>query len=172
LHAQLLRPLRLWLAAGLLIAIFLIAGCARPISATATNGIKKDAWSGRLSLHVKSEPEQSFSAAFELKGRPERGELTLVSPLGNVLGVLRWSPGQAELDPGNRPVQHFDSVEALMVQATGAALPLPALFAWLQGDNAAVSGWQADLSRQAEGRIVARRTQPAPEADLRVVLDR
>ncbi len=120
---------------------------------------------------MRSEPEQSFSAGFELKGKPERGELTLISPLGNVLGVLRWSPNAAELDSGNQNIQHFDSVDALMAQATGAAVPLNALFAWLQGDNAQVSGWSADLSRHSEGRIFAKRTQPAPQADLRVVLD-
>ena len=118
-----------------------------------------------------SEPAQSFSASFELKGKPERGELTLISPLGNVLGVLRWSPGQAELDSGQQKIQRFESVNALMAQATGADVPLTALFAWLQGNNANVNGWSADLSRHAEGRISAKRTQPAPQADLRVVLD-
>ena len=103
-------------------------------------------WTGRISLQVQSEtapPEtaQSFSAGFELKGRPERGELTLISPLGNVLGVLRWSPGEAVLDSGNQKIQRFASVDELMAQATGAAVPLSALFAWLQGDNASVSGW-------------------------------
>jgi outer membrane lipoprotein LolB len=133
-------------------------------------------WTGRISLQVQSETAQSetaqsFSAGFELKGRPERGELTLISPLGNVLGVLRWSPGEAVLDSGNQKIQHFASVDELMAQATGAAVPLSALFAWLQGDNASVSGWSADLSRRSEGRISARRAQPLPQADLRVVLD-
>jgi outer membrane lipoprotein LolB len=120
---------------------------------------------------VQSEPEQFFSAGFELKGKPERGELTLISPLGNVLSVLRWSPGEAQLDSGAQNVQRFDSVNDLMASATGAAVPLEALFAWLHGDNAQVSGWSAELSRHAEGRISATRTQPAPRADLRVVLD-
>lgn len=128
-------------------------------------------WAGRISLQVHSEPAQSFSAGFELKGQPERGELTLISPLGNVLGVLRWSPFEAVLDSGNQKIQRFSSVDELMEQATGAALPLGALFAWLQGDNASVSGWSADLSRHGEGRITAKRAQPAPQADLRVVLD-
>jgi outer membrane lipoprotein LolB len=163
--------LRLLLVYGCLSATFLVAGCAHPISATALNESKKELWTGRISLHVKSEPEQSFSAGFELKGKPERGELTLISPLGNVLGVLRWSPGKAELDSGNQKIQRFDSVDALMAQATGAAVPLSALFAWLQGDNANVSGWSADLSRQSEGRISAKRSQPTPQTDLRVVLD-
>ena len=163
--------LRFLLVYGCLFATILIAGCARPISTTALNGPTKELWTGRISLHVQSEPEQSFSAGFELKGKPDRGELTLISPLGNVLGVLRWSPGKAELDSGNQNVQHFDSVDALMAKTTGAAVPLSALFGWLQGDNANVSGWLADLSRHGEGRISARRTQPAPQADLRIVLD-
>jgi len=163
--------LRSVLVHGFLFATILVAGCARPISATALNDSKKEFWAGRISLHVQSEPEQSFSAGFELKGKPERGELTLISPLGNVLGVLRWSPGEAVLDSGNQKIQRFDSVDALMAQATGAAVPLGALFAWLQGENANVSGWSADLSRHGEGRISAKRAQPAPQADLRVVLD-
>ena len=163
--------LRFALLNSILFATILIAGCADIISATPPNHSKKELWAGRISLNIKSEPEQFFSAGFELKGKPERGELTLISPLGNVLGVLRWSPGKAELDSGNQKIQRFDSVDALMTQATGAAVPLSALFAWLQGDNVNVSGWSADLSRYGEGRILAKRAQPTPQADLRVVLD-
>lgn len=120
---------------------------------------------------MASEPVQSFSASFELKGRAEQGELTLISPLGSILGVLRWAPGQAVLDSGNQKIQRFASVDELMERTTGAAVPLSALFAWLKGDSASAEGWSADLSRQPEGRISARRVLPAPEADLRVVLD-
>jgi outer membrane lipoprotein LolB len=154
-----------------LIATILIAGCARPPGTTAINDPKNNLWMGRISLQIQSEPAQSFSASFELKGRAERGELTLISPLGNVLGILRWTPLEATLDSGNQQVQRFSSVDALMAQATGAAVPLSALFAWLQGDNANVSGWSADLSRHSEGRISAKRAQPAPQAELRVILD-
>ena len=165
--------LRALFAFGCLFAIFLIAGCAHPISKKVLNDQNIDAWTGRISLHVKSEPEQFFSAGFELKGRSEQGELKLISPLGNVLGVLRWSPGEAQLDSGDAGnVQRFASIELLMVRATGAAVPLPALFAWLQGNSAAADGWSADLSRHAEGRIFATRIQPQPFVDLRVVVDR
>ncbi len=171
--AAAMRParLRLVLAVGGLLAGLLLTGCARPPGSAALSDAKNDFWTGRLSLQVQSEPAQSFSAGFELKGRPERGELTLISPLGNVLGVLRWSPSEALLDSGNQKIQRFASVDALMTQATGAAVPLSALFAWLQGDNASVSGWSADLSRHSEGRIRAQRNQPLPQTDLRVVLD-
>ncbi len=156
---------------GCIATTFLIAGCAHPQRATGINDQKNEFWTGRISLQVQSEPVQSFSAAFELKGKPEHGELTLISPLGSVLGVLRWSPSEAVLDSGNNRTQRFDSVDALMAQATGAAVPVSALFAWLRGDNARVHGWSADLSRLSEGRIAAKRAQPNPEADLRIVLD-
>jgi outer membrane lipoprotein LolB len=157
---------------ALLAATFLIAGCAGNPSARGLIDQNREAWAGRISLKVASEPVQSFSASFELKGRPESGELTLISPLGNILGVLRWSPGLAVLDRGKQDVQQFASIDELMERTTGAAIPLSALFAWLQGTNATASGWSADLSRHAEGRVVAKRTLPAPEADLRLVLDR
>ena len=152
------------------IAIFLIAGCAGNQRATGQYDPQREEWAGRISLQVASEPVQSFSASFELKGRAENGELRLISPLGNVLAVLRWSPGQAQLDRGPQDIQRFASVDELMERATGAAIPLSALFAWLQGNNATASGWVADLTRYGEGRLSARRTL-APEANLRVVLD-
>ena len=152
-------------------AIFLIAGCAGNQRATGQYDPQREEWAGRISLQVASEPAQSFSASFELKGRAENGELTLISPLGNVLAVLRWAPGQALLDRGSENIQRFASLDELMERATGAAIPLNALFAWLQGNNATASGWVADLTRHGEGRFSARRTLPAPEANLRVVLD-
>ena len=154
-----------------LFAIFFIAGCAGNQRAAGQYDAQREEWAGRISLQVASEPVQSFSASFELKGRAEIGELTLISPLGNVLAVLRWSPGQALLDRGSQDTQRFASVDELMERATGAAIPLSALFAWLQGNNATASGWVADLTRHGEGRVSAKRTLPAPEANLRVVLD-
>lgn len=165
--------------AAILLATLLIAGCASPTRVTAPQNADlatAQAWAGRISLQVQGTPDgvapQSFSASFELSGQPDNGELTLISPLGNVLGVLRWVPGEAVLDPGNGKLQRFDSVEAFLAQNTGAAVPMTALFSWLQGDNAPVPGWTADLSRHSEGRIAARRDQPTPQADLRVVLER
>lgn len=161
----------------LLFAIFLIAGCAAPTRLGGQKDSKNDAnatlasWAGRISLQVNSEPAQSFSASFELTGRATQGALTLISPLGNVLGVLRWSPDEAMLDTGKGELQRYASVEEFMRQATGAAVPVAALFAWLQGQDPQVEGWTADLSRHAQGRIAAQRNMPLPTADLRLVID-
>ncbi|WP_296921908.1 outer membrane lipoprotein LolB [Polaromonas sp.] len=161
--------LRLAMVASLVVATLLIAGCAHQAGAEARNDSQTETWSGRISLQVQSEPVQAFFAGFELSGNPDQGELVLNSPLGTSLAVLRWSPGQAVLDSGGQ-VQRFDSVDALIEKATGAALPLPALFDWLAGKNTALAGWNADLSQHAEGRISASRTAPQPRADLRIVL--
>lgn len=160
------------LAASLLFATLLIAGCAIPTRTPGTFDQKNAFWSGRLSLQVDQAPEQSFAAAFELKGSAAEGELLLFSPLGNTLAVLRWLPGSATLTSGN-DVRRFDSLEALVGQSTGTPIPVSALFDWLAGVATPVPGWQADLSQLTDtGRINARRVTPLPTADLRVALDR
>lgn len=164
-----LQRRRATLLTGLAFATFFIAGCASPTKAPGQNDQDISFWTGRISLQVQSEPPQAFFAGFELKGNPAQGELALNSPLGNSLAVLRWSPQEAVLDSGNQ-LQRFASVDELIEKATGAAVPLPALFDWLRGKNTAASGWQADLSQQLEGRISASRTSPQPRADLRIVL--
>ena len=76
----------------------------------------------RLALQVKDQASQSFAAMFELRGTAESGELTLTSPLGGTLAVLAWAPGSATLRSNGR-TRSFPSVEALVTQATGAAIP-------------------------------------------------
>lgn len=152
-------------------ATFFIAGCAQPPRATGLTDAEISSWTGRISLQVQSEPPLAFFAGFELKGSATQGELVLNSPLGNSLAVLRWSAEEAVLDSGNQ-IQRFASVGELIEKATGAALPVPALFDWLRGKNTAADGWTADLTQQGEGRISASRTAPQPRADLRVVLAR
>ena len=129
-------------------------------------------WSGRLALTVATEPAQSFFAGFELEGDAHTGALRLFSPLGNLLADLRWSPTGATLTTPGQPPRTAASVEALSRELTGTALPLRTLFAWLRGDAEPAEGWQADLSQLADGRLRAQRLDPAPAADLRLILER
>ena len=154
----------------LFFAMFFIAGCAYKTGAIGTKDLNNDLFSGRISLQTESDPPQAFFAGFEIKGKADRGELTLTSPLGTVLGVMRWSQSEAVLDSGSN-IRRFDSVDALLEETTGAALPLSALFDWLHGKNTVHRGWAADLSRHAEGRIDAVRTEPTPRTTLRLVLE-
>ncbi len=150
---------------GTLAAVTLLAACAttqRPAQPGET------VWSGRLALQVDSTPAQSFSAAFDLRGAPSAGELQFTSPLGNTLATVTWTPGSAELRQGGQ-ITRRGSLDELTAELSGAAVPVTALFGWLRGEQGDVPGWQADLSRQAEGRITARRSAPLPTAELRIV---
>lgn len=149
----------------------LAAGCASPGRHSVDEASTAEAWSGRLSLRVDSQPVQTFSALFELRGVPQEGDLTLTSPIGNTLAQLHWSPGEALLRNGSE-TRRFDSVDALIEAATGAAIPVGALFAWLAGRNERVPGWRPDLSQVGTGRLQATRESPQPRADLRIVFER
>lgn len=128
-------------------------------------------WSGRLALQVEGGAPGSFAAGFELRGRPEAGELLILTPLGSTAARLEWSPGQARLFAGGQ-VREAASVDALAQEVTGAPLPVAALFDWLAGTATPIAGWQADLSELREGRLAARRDSPPPVARLRLVLER
>jgi outer membrane lipoprotein LolB len=146
-------------------ATMLLAACAAPRVAP---GPGVQSWSGRLALMVDSDPPQSYSAGFDLRGTPASGELLLTSPLGQALAAVVWSAEGAEMRQGDR-ITRRASLEELTTELGGAAVPVSALFGWLRGEQPQTQGWQADLSRHADGRIIARRSQPPPTAELRVV---
>ena len=156
--------------AVLLLSLSLLTACMHA-PRTPAGSAQAALWSGRLSLQVHSEPVQSFSAGFELKGSPAQGELLLSSPLGNNLLAARWTPLEAVLEEAGK-TRKFSNIDALIEQSTGAALPVAALFDWLHGKPGQQQGWTADLGQLAQGRISAQRSKPLPRADLRMVLDR
>ncbi|MBI1625934.1 lipoprotein insertase outer membrane protein LolB [Comamonas suwonensis] len=149
----------------------LLTGCALPErqltpDATATS----QHWSGRMALQVQDSQQQSFSAGFELQGRPENGTLLVFNPLGSIIARLQWTTAGATLQQGEQ-ITTSDSLPELITRLTGNDIPVAALFDWLQGKDTTVTGWQTDLSRIGEGRLRADRSSPPPEASLRIVLD-
>ena len=129
---------------------------------------------------------QSVNVGFELRGRPDAGEIELATAIGTLLAQARWSPREVLLvtPEGTR---RFADIDQLSREALGEALPLTALFDWLRGrpwPGAASSGlggadrpgfrqlgWEVDLSRFDNGLIAAQRPL-APVVELRVQLDR
>jgi outer membrane lipoprotein LolB len=158
--------------AGAACLTLLLAACAQVPRSPVVDAASGEVRSGRLALSVQDQPSQSFSAGFELRGRPQAGQLTLLNPLGGTLALLQWQPGTAVLQTPGQPPQQFASIDEMVEKAAGAAIPVAALFDWLEGVNTPVPGWEADLSQVAEGRLRAQRREPPPLADLRVVLDR
>ena len=158
---------RAWLSVcGL--GLLALTGCATPRpKPTDTESF----WSGRLALQLQSTPPRNWSASFELQGSAEQGQMTLLSPIGTTLARLSWTPQAALLEQGQDKTES-SSLQSLSQRLTGTDLPLAALFEWLAGKAADAPGWQVDLSAHPEGRLSARRSTPAPEAVLRIVLDR
>jgi outer membrane lipoprotein LolB len=153
----------------------------RPAAGVVAAAVAAAVWMAAPALTAADRPAQGLTAAFELQGQAERGELRLLSPLGSQLASARWAPGQALLETpaGSRA---FSSLDELSLQALGEVLPLAALPDWLAGrpwpgaaHRAASTGfeqlgWRVDLARQAEGWVQAQRDTP-PAVVLRVRLD-
>ena len=159
------------LAAGGSVEALILTGCATPGPETPARTVSgKESWSGRLALRVEGEPSQSFAALFDLRGSAEQGTLSLTSPIGNTLALLRWTPTEALLVNGGQ-TRRFESVDALVLAATGAVVPVRALFAWLDGRDEPVAGWLPDLSQLGRGRLNAVRETPSPRTELRVIFD-
>jgi outer membrane lipoprotein LolB len=151
-----------------------MAGCALPpLSPNLSPGLR--VWRGRLAVRVEADgaeqPARSVSAGFELTGTATEGGLTLYTPIGGTAAVLAWSSGDASFTTSSER-RHFPSLNALIKEAVGTPIPVQALFAWLDGSYTSADGWTADLTGHTDGRITAKRTTPAPQAELRIVLDR
>ena len=166
-------------AAALLAAVFLSA-CASLPGATDELGAPL---SGKLSVKVESEPPRNVSAAFELRGNPETGQLDLTSPLGSVMARAHWQPGEVLLSTPDTKALYSD-MGALTRDVLGESLPVAALFDWLRGrpwpdapSQALASepgfeqlGWTVSLAKFSEGWITARRAE-APVVTVRARLE-
>ena len=157
---------RRWLT---LAVALLVGACAQPPLRTALPG-QRTSWVGRLALQIDSDPPQSMSAGFELRGNAQSGELSLFTPLGSTLARLVWAPGDARLLWNGRE-RNFDSMDALTREATGTELPIAGLFQWLADIPAQIPGWSADLQNLPDGKLAAHRQSPAPEVKLRLVFE-
>lgn len=167
-----------------LLTALALAGCATPPASPPLAGIL----SGRLSLQVEAHadrPAQSLSAAFELRGNADSGELRLSTPLGTTLAAAAWAPGTATLSTPQGQTRYAD-LDALSFATFGETLPLRALPDWLKGKPWAQAaqpavplapgpgftqlGWHIDLARFGDGQVLAARAGP-PAVRLRAQMD-
>lgn len=154
-----------WMGWLVLCALWL-AGCAQPMPSAP---VEENSWNGRIALQIDGQASQSFSAMFELRGTAQAGGLVLLSPFGNRIAQLDWKDGHAQLVSG-QDTRTSDSLDTLLQDVTGTRIPVTALFNWLKGTQASATGWQADLTGIADGRLTARRDDPQPTATLRIAL--
>lgn len=157
--------------ASIWLVLWLAACATNPTPSQSVAQVSSDKqWQGRISVTVLSDPPRNMSSGFSLVGDARQGELNLFSPLGTTLATLQWNPTTTQWLQGSQ--QHrYDSIAHLTEETTGAALPMDAMFDWLQGHATASPGWQADLSAIDQGALVARRISPEPLVVLRIKLD-
>ena len=172
-------------AAALALSMALV-GCATVPPPETYGG---DTLSGRMSVRVEDgnrNEAKSMTAAFELRGDPQRGRLDLSTPLGTTLAQARWAPGSVALVTPQGETR-FATLDDLTREVLGESLPVAALFDWLRGrpwpgaPSAAPApptehgfsqlGWTVDLARFDDAAIVARR-MAAPTVTVRARLDR
>ena len=156
---------------GMALAAALLMGCASPPPRPAADGALR-AWSGRLLLTVHGQPPQRASAGFDLRGAPQRGELLLSTPLGQLVARVHWDDTGAWLQRPDTQPERYADMAALTEALTGAALPLVALFDWLDGQPTSVPGWTLLELDADQGRLHARRDLPAPVVELRLAWQR
>jgi outer membrane lipoprotein LolB len=165
-----------------LLAAAALAACATPSPPPAAGPLS---WtSGRLSVRIAAsaeQPAQSLTAAFELRGDGDAGELRLNSPLGTRMATARWGSGLAELSTADGE-RRFGSLDELSRRTLGEVLPLAALPDWLAGrpwpqaphrqlaDGFEQLGWRVLQAGRADGWVEAHREAP-PAVALRVRLD-
>ncbi len=155
---------------GVCLSLLLITGCSTPPSApTAALPTQIPVREGRLFLRVDNNPPTITQADISLQGTAEAGQLTLYGPLGITHGLLRWSPGEAVWSRGQEQVR-FSSLDALLASTLGTALPVPTVFAWLEGRAIALEGWDLVSLPASDQPLVARRRHPAPTLELRLRL--
>ena len=164
-------------AAALALSVLLaLGGCASLKHQTAAVGEGDLHLSGRLSVQVAGVAGGKASGgngAFELTGQPKAGQLELATPLGSLVARAIWRDGDVRLQTPEDE-RRFDDLDALTREMLGEAIPVAALFDWLQGrpwpqaanvpaGTGASSGfeqlgWQIDLAHFSEGLIVATRS--------------
>ncbi len=122
-------------------------------------------------MTVHSSTPQTWHASFELQGSPDAGQLTLLNPLGSTVAQLQWNAGRASLRI-NGETKESSSLDTLVQEMVGTALPIFSLFDWLDGKASAAQGWQIDFSALDKGRLIGRRDTPMPAVEFRVAFTR
>ena len=173
---------------SLLLAAVLLSGCAslKHQDAEVREGDLR--LTGKLSVQVDADEgspdgqKRGGSGAFELIGGPAAGQLELSTPLGSLVARASWSRDEASLKTPDGE-RLYPDLDALTREMLGEPIPVTALFDWMQGrawsrepstkleNGFEQLGWRIDLSRFADGILIATRIA-APVVVLRARIEK
>ncbi|MES2074705.1 MAG: outer membrane lipoprotein LolB [Pseudomonadota bacterium] len=96
---------------------------------------------GRLSVNYSRDGKpESLSGKFNWTQTPQRVDVSLASPLGQIIAAISVTPGQATLTEAGKPPRTAADIDSLSAQALGWELPVSGLRDWLQGYATAADG--------------------------------
>lgn len=96
---------------------------------------------GRLSVQYQQNgQDQALHGSFAWHQIAQQTQVTLMSPLGQILAILEAGPDRATLTQSGRPPRTADDVDQLAAQSLGWPLPVSGLRSWLQGFATNASG--------------------------------
>jgi outer membrane lipoprotein LolB len=111
-----------------------LAGCTQLPKTAPSADTVASRLSGRISVNVAGDVHHrgtGGAASFELFGGPQAGQLELTTPLGSLVARATWAPGQVTLQTPQEE-RRFETLDDLTRDLLGEAVPVAALFDWLQ----------------------------------------
>ena len=103
---------------------------------------------GRISVqYQQNDKEQTLPGSFEWQQTASSTNITLLSPLGQVIATIEQNPTGASLQQTGKATRYASDLDSLLNDSLGWTLPVSGLRDWLQG-----------FSLDAQGKRVALKT--------------
>lgn len=139
--------------------LLLLAGCASvgpfapasaPVPSTPLEFHRAIDLTGRLSVHYQAgDKEEALHGSFTWSQSGPNTAVTLLSPLGQTIAVIKTTTEGATLEQGGQLPRSAPNVDTLTAQTLGWPLPVSGLREWLQGFAIDSEGHRFSASPQA-----------------------
>ncbi|WP_354329654.1 MULTISPECIES: lipoprotein insertase outer membrane protein LolB [unclassified Undibacterium] len=89
---------------------------------------------GRISVqYQQNDKEQTLPGSFEWQQTATSTNITLLSPLGQVIATIQQTPTGASMQQAGKATRYASDLDSLLNDSLGWALPVSGLRDWLQG---------------------------------------
>lgn len=148
--------LRLFLCSSAILIGQLLSGCTSiaakdsPTTSTVAFQYQDNLFiGGRINIQYQQDDEaKSVSGSFEWLQTETDTNITLISPLGQTIAIIKQNAFGATLQQGNEPLRSAQDVDTLFNETLGWPLPMASMRNWLQGYAINQQGQRATIPSQ------------------------